>query len=142
MISREEIMSVIPHRPPFLFVSEISACSTQHAVGHHRFNTEPFFAGHFPDHPIVPGVILIEGLAQTLAYLALKQVPEDVVMLTGVEDCVIRASVHPGDRVTYSVNITRTKLRMVIAQCEVLVEEKHILKTKLKGFIGQREDRT
>ena len=139
MISREEIMSVIPHRPPFLFLSEVSAWSKEHAVGHHRFHDESFFAGHFPDHPIVPGVILIEGLAQTLAYLALKQVPEDVVMLTGVEDCVIRASVHPGDTVTYRVNITRTKLRMVVAQCEVLVAQKHILRAKLKGFIGQRE---
>ena len=138
MITSKDIMNVIPHRQPFLFLSEVSECSKDHAIGHHRFESEAFFKGHFPQHPIVPGVILIEGLAQTLAYLALKQVPEDAVMLTGVEDCVIRASVHPGDRVTYKVDIIRTKLRMVIAQCEVLVGDKHILKTKLKGFIGKQ----
>ncbi len=135
----QDVMSVIPHRPPFLFVSRISDCTEAHAVGHHQFTSESFFTGHFPGHPIVPGVILIEGLAQTLAYLALKQVPEDAVMLTGVEDCVIRASVHPGDEVTYKVSIVRTKLRMVIAECEVLVGQKHVLKAKLKGFIGRRD---
>lgn len=134
----QDVMDVIPHRPPFLFLSDVSSCSESHAVGHHQFQSEGFFKGHFPKHPIVPGVILIEGLAQTLAYLALKQVPEDAVMLSGVEDCVIRASVHPGDRVTYKVDIVRTKLRMVIAQCEVLVGDRHILKAKLKGFIGKQ----
>ncbi|MGB0646173.1 MAG: 3-hydroxyacyl-ACP dehydratase FabZ family protein [Bradymonadia bacterium] len=139
MFSRADIMDVIPHRPPFLFVSEILECSERNAVGQHRFDDEYFFKGHFPSEPIVPGVILIEGLAQTLAFLALSQVPEHVVMLTGVEKCTIRASVFPGDQVTYRVAISRTKLKMVVAQCEVLVGTRHILKATIKGFLTERD---
>ena len=135
-ISRHEILSVIPHRPPFLFVSEISVCTKERAIGHHEFGSEDFLRGHFPEHPLVPGVILIEGLAQTLAYLALSQVSEQMVMLTGVDSCTIRNGVRPGDRVTYDVQIERTKLRMVIAKCAVTVAEKPILTARLKGYIG------
>ena len=103
MKSLPSVIEVIPHRAPFLFLSSVSECTELSAVGHHRFENEAFFAGHFPELPIVPGVILIEGLAQTLAYLALRQVPEGLVMLTGVDKCKVRASVHQGDEVTYRV---------------------------------------
>ena len=136
-ISRTDIMKVII--VPFL-VSEILECSDRSAVGQHRFEDEHFFRGHFPNEPIVPGVILIEGLAQTLAYLALSHVPNHVVMLTGVEKCTIRASVFPGDQVTYRVEINRTKLKMVVARCEVFVGTRHILKATIKGFLSERND--
>ena len=138
--SRTDIMDVIPHRPPFLFVSEIRECSNRVAVGQHRFDDEFFFNGHFPGDPIVPGVILIEGLAQTLAFLALSQVPDHVVMLTGVEKCTIRASVFPGDLVTYRVKITKTKMKMVVAQCEALVGTRHILNATIKGFLAEQNE--
>ena len=133
-----QVTDVIPHRKPFLFLSDISECSKIHAVGHHRFENEAFFKGHFPADPIVPGVILIEGLAQTLAYLALCQVPDGLVMLTGVEKCKVRASVRPGDRVTYTINVDRSKLRMVIASGTVSVDDKHVLSAQIKGFIGSK----
>ena len=138
MTTLPAVTDVIPHRSPFLFVSAISECDTESATGHHTFKDEDFFAGHFPEMPIVPGVILIEGLAQTLAYLALRQVPEGIVMLTGVDGCKVRASVKPGDRVTYQVHVQRAKLRMVIAKGVVKVGDTHILSATLKGYIAPR----
>lgn len=135
MTSLPPVTDVIPHRSPFLFLSSVSACDQEAATGHHTFESEGFFAGHFPKMPIVPGVILIEGLAQTLAYLALRQVPDGNVMLTGVDGCKLRASVHPGDTVTYQVSVTRSKLRMVIAKGTVTVGDTHILSATLKGYI-------
>ena len=129
------VKKVIPHRSPFLFLTHVSECSEQTATGHHTFADEAFFEGHFPTMPIVPGVILIEGLAQTLAYLALRQVPDGNVMLTGVDKCKVRASVHPGDEVTYQVTVERAKLRMVIARGSVTVEGKMVLTAVLKGYI-------
>ena len=132
------VTDVIPHRAPFLFLSHVSECTDRTAIGHHRFEHEAFFEGHFPELPIVPGVILIEGLAQTLAYLALSQVPDGLVMLTGVDRCKVRASVHQGDEVTYQVTVDRSKLKMVIASGRVTVGDKHILSAQIKGFIGDR----
>lgn len=137
-----QVTDIIPHRDPFLFLSTISECSKNQAIGHHTFSSEAFFAGHFPQMPIVPGVILIEGLAQTLAYLALMQVPDGTVMLTGVDGCKLRASVRPGDTVTYSVTVERAKLRMVIARGTVTVGDTHILSAVLKGYIMQQSDET
>ncbi len=138
MTDLPSVTDIIPHRDPFLFLTSVSECTDKSATGHHRFEHEAFFKGHFPEQPIVPGVILIKGLAQTLAYLALRQVPEGLVMLTGVDNCKVRASVHPGDEVTYEVTVDRSKLKMVIATGTVSVGDKHILKAQLKGFIGDR----
>ena len=69
------IEDVIPHRAPFVFLSRIFGFTSESIVAEHTFEHEKFFAGHFPENPIVPGVILIEGLAQALAYLAPSQVP-------------------------------------------------------------------
>ena len=140
MTALPPVTDVIPHREPFIFLSSVSACDAKAATGHHTFDTEGFFAGHFPNMPIVPGVILIEGLAQTLAYLALRQVPDGNVMLTGVDGCKLRASVRPGDTVTYQVDVSRSKLRMVIAKGTVTVGDTHILSATLKGYITPATD--
>ena len=58
---------MLPHRP-FLFVDQLLSCDDETATAEYTFEDNDFFAGHFPDRPIVPGVILLEGLAQTLAY--------------------------------------------------------------------------
>ena len=65
---------VIPHRPPMLFLSSITHCDEESATRHHLFDPQdPIFSGHFPGQPIVPGVLLLEGAAQTLAYWVLRK---------------------------------------------------------------------
>lgn len=130
------IQDVIPHRAPFLFLSRILALEAESVVAEHTFENETFFAGHFPEKPIVPGVILIEGLAQALAYLALSQVPKGNVLLTGIDRCKVRSPVYPGDTVQYTVNVLKHKLGLVSAAGTVRIEDRLVLSTNLKGYIG------
>ena len=127
--------AILPHRPPFLFLEAVTRCTDTEAAAYFTFSDEAFFAGHFPDYPVVPGVILLEGLAQTLAYLALRLAGPGVVLLTGVDSCKIRRSVAPGDRVDYAVEVTRTRLKMVVAEGTVSVDGKLVLKAELRGII-------
>ena len=77
---------VLPHRPPFLFLDRIVELSPTRVVGVRTFRPdEDFFKGHFPGEPIVPGVILIEGLAQTMGYYALYHRKAPRVFLVGID---------------------------------------------------------
>ena len=128
---------VIPHRDPFLFIQNVIACDDEAIVATYHFTDDSFFAGHFPDNPVVPGVILVEGLAQSLAYLALMRTGPGTVLLTGIEGCKIRHPVRPGDEVTYRVKIIRHRLKMVVAEGTVSVGQQHCVKVTLKGFVSQ-----
>ena len=127
--------AVLPHRAPFLFVDDVLHCSETEISASYTFTDNDFFQGHFPGKPIVPGVILLEGLAQTLAYLALTQAGPGTVFLTGVDSCRIRRMVEPGARVLYRVSIKRTRLKMVIAEGQIHSDGHLVLKAELKGII-------
>lgn len=136
MITLPPPTDVIPHRPPFLFVDRVLTCDPDGATAERCFPPdEPFFAGHFPGHPLVPGVILVEGLAQTLAYLALRQTGAGTVLLTGVEVDKIRRPVRPGETVRYTVRVTRARRQVVVAEGEVTVGDERVLIATLKGFV-------
>ncbi len=128
-------MEVIPHRPPFLFVDRVLTCSEQEAEAEYTFEDNDFFAGHFPERPIVPGVILLEGMAQTLAYLALRQLGGGSVLLTGFESAKIRRPVTPGDTVRYSVAVEKFRHRMVVAKGRITVGDQTVAEARLKGFV-------
>lgn len=127
---------VLPHRDPFLFIDRCLECDADHAVAERTFGDEPFFAGHFPDEPIVPGVILIEALAQTLAYMALRQRAGGKIYLTGVDKARFRRPVRPGETARFEVTVERTLMRVVMAQGVVTVDGERALTVKLKGYMG------
>ena len=126
---------VLPHRPPFLFLDAVTECTADTARAHYTFTDEAFFQGHFPERPVVPGVILLEGLAQTLAFLALQITGGGTVFLTGVDACKIRRIVLPGERVDYAVSVIRTRLKMVVAAGTIHVGDELVLKGELRGII-------
>jgi 3-hydroxyacyl-[acyl-carrier-protein] dehydratase len=129
--------AVIPHREPFLFLDRCLSCDATSAVGEHTFRPDhPIFAGHFPGRPLVPAVVLIEGLAQTLAYLALRERPGALVMLTHVDGCRVRRPVAPGDTVQYEVRIERTLMGVTFATGTVRVGGRAVMSAKLRGWVG------
>ncbi len=115
MLSVQEIMEIIPHRPPFLLVDRILEISERHAVGVKQVTTnEPFFAGHFPGNPIMPGVLQVEALAQVGAIALLSQPAYrgKIVLFARIENVRFRKPVTPGDTLRLEVQLERMRGRI------------------------------
>ena len=107
----EQILRLLPHRYPFLLVDRVLDVSAEGAttVKNVSFN-EPFFSGHFPGRPVMPGVLIIEALAQSAAIFALgarKQSDQGLFMLTGLDKVRLRRQVVPGDQLRMEVRLMR-----------------------------------
>ena len=112
-INLNEIKSLIPHREPFLFLDKVEIIELGiSGKGYKKFlDTEYFFKGHFPNMPIVPGVILIESLAQTAGVVVSKKFedkPNKSVLFTSVSQAKFRKPVHPNDNIIFEVNFIRS----------------------------------
>ncbi len=113
MLNIQEIMDLLPHRYPFLLVDRILEMEPgRRIVGLKNVTiNEPFFAGHFPGHPIMPGVLIVEALAQAGGILALKAMGGEKMLayFAGIENCRFRRPVVPGDQLLLNVTITAHK---------------------------------
>lgn len=111
-----EVLKYLPHRQPFLLVDrviEMELGKSLVALKNVTYN-EPFFAGHFPSRPVMPGVLMIEALAQASAILAYKSTnatPDDgtLYLFAGIDNARFRRVVEPGDQLTLSVKVLRSK---------------------------------
>jgi len=105
-----EIMSILPHRYPFLLIDRVLEIERKKrivAIKNVSIN-EPHFAGHFPDYPIMPGVLMIEAIAQAGGALLLTELPDrgdKLMVFTGIESAKFRRPVVPGDQLRIEVNV-------------------------------------
>lgn len=125
---RDVIERVLPHRDPFVWISRVVACEPGVSITA-ELDVDPklpLFAGHFPGHPVLPGVIIMEALAQTASFCALVGRDESGVLgfFAGIDKAKFRNQVQPGDTLTLKATITRNSSRMVVADVEALVGDK------------------
>lgn len=115
MMESIDIQKLLPHRYPFLLVDRVvELVPNQKLVGYKNVTiNEPFFNGHFPGHPVMPGVLILEALAQAAAILAYKSEGVDpsqkVTYLMGIDNARFRKPVVPGDRLQLEVEVVKHK---------------------------------
>jgi beta-hydroxyacyl-ACP dehydratase FabZ len=112
----DAIRDILPHRFPFLLVDRIEEMDAERVVGIKNVTVnEPFFVGHFPDYPVMPGVLIIEAMAQVAGVLVLSQIPErktKLVLLAGVDGAKFRRPVRPGDQLRIEMKLLKRKASM------------------------------
>lgn len=118
MIDILGIMDVLPHRYPFLLVDRILEMDGQRVLGlkNVTFN-EPHFTGHFPGAPVMPGVLVVEAMAQAGAVMLLAEVPDrhnKLVYFTGIDKCRFRRPVMPGDQLLLEVTVLKRRARYAV----------------------------
>lgn len=113
MLTTKQIMEIIPHRYPFLLIDRVIEMEPGiSAVGEKMVTiNEPFFQGHFPDYPVMPGVLIIEALAQTgaVAALSLPEYQGKIAFFAGVDKVRFRRQVRPGDLLRLEVSLDKIR---------------------------------
>jgi len=121
-----EIREILPHRYPFLLVDRIVELEPERIVGIKNVTVnEPFFAGHFPNFPVMPGVLIVEAMAQTAGILVLRSIPDrdsKLVFLVSVDYARFRKPVVPGDQLRLEMKMMRRKGTVVKMSGRATVE--------------------
>ena len=136
----KEIMEIIPHRHPFMLIDTIEELDQGvRALGKKcvSFN-EPYFAGHFPGNPVMPGVLIIEALAQVgaVAILGLPEWKGKTAYFVGIDKCRFKQKVHPGDVLMLETKIIKVKGPIGVGESTATVDGKVAAKAELTFAIG------
>ena len=143
MIEINEILKLLPHNYPFLLVDrvmEFEAGKRIVALKNVTFN-EPFFPGHFPRTPIMPGVLIVEALAQAGGILAFKSFPElkGDVRFIGIDEARFRKPVIPGDQLKLIVTVLKHRRGVWVFASEALVDDKQVAEARLMATVQEGE---
>ena len=113
VLDTDAIRKILPHRYPMLLVDRILELDETHIVGIKNVTSnEPFFNGHFPDYPVMPGVLIIEAMAQVAGVQVLSSIPDretKLVLLASVEEAKFRKPVRPGDQLVIEMTLLKRK---------------------------------
>ncbi len=143
MIGIQEILSILPHRYPFLLVDKIVEFeSGKRAKGIKNVTiNEPFFQGHYPGYPVMPGVLIIESMAQVGAVLAFKSenVKNKTVYFVGIDNARFRQPVVPSDTLELVLEVVKIKSKIWVFKGEAYVGEKLVAEAKLMATFREEE---
>jgi len=136
----QEILKRIPHRYPFIMVDRIiSYTRSKHIVGIKNVSiNEPYFQGHFPERPVMPGVLIIESLAQTgaiMAYDELIRTPDKFLYLTSMNKVRFRKPVVPGDQMVLDLNVVRIRKQAIKMRGKALVDNETAAEAELIAIL-------
>lgn len=144
MLSTVEIMKIIPHRYPFLLIDFIEELEPgKRAVGIKNVTmNEPFFQGHFPDYPVMPGVLIVEALAQvgTVALLSLPDNEGKLAFFAGIEKIRFKKQVIPGDVLRLDAELTRVRGSFGIGAVRATVDGQLTAEGEIMFAIGERNN--
>lgn len=135
MLDVDGIKKIIPHRPPFLLVDKILELEEgKRAVGIKNVAAnEYYFAGHFPDYPVMPGVLIIEALAQVgaVAILSIEENKGKIAFFAGIDKVRFKRQVRPGDQLRLETEIIKTKGPIGVGQAKATVNGELVARGEL-----------
>ncbi|WP_053954717.1 3-hydroxyacyl-ACP dehydratase FabZ [Inediibacterium massiliense] len=144
MLNNIEIQNIIPHRYPFLLVDKIVEMEPgKRAVGIKNVTiNEPFFQGHFPGNPIMPGVLMVEAMAQVgaVSVLSMEENKGKLAVFTGIDDAKFRRQVVPGDTLKIEVNMVSLRRGMGKGEAVAYVEDEVAAKATIKFAIIENKN--
>lgn len=124
----KEILDLLPHRYPFILLDRVLEFEPDKTISGLKNVSmgEPFFQGHFPGEPVMPGVLILEGMAQAgavLAYLSTEDIAGKLVYFAGMDKVRFRKVVRPGDQLIYKIDLVRKKSKLIKVQCRAYVDD-------------------
>ena len=139
LYNQEQIKAVIPHREPFLLIDEIHEYVKKESVTAIKYVTgeEDFFKGHFPEYKVMPGVLILEALAQAGAFIVLNmdEYKGKIAFFAGADDVKWRRQVIPGDTLRLCVKVEKFKMGIGVADAVAYVGEETACTAKIKFAI-------
>ncbi len=145
MLDVVEIQKILPHRFPFLLVDRVTQIDEGKSIRAYKnvSISEPVFEGHFPGHPIYPGVMIIEGMAQAGGVLAFKSSSKEaqeaakdkVVYFMSIDKCKFRSPVRPGDRLEYELQVIKHRGNIWVLDGKAYVDGTLVAEAELKAMI-------
>ncbi len=142
MIDVTQIMTVLPHRYPFLLLDRVLEIEDKRirAIKNVTFN-EPFFNGHFPGQPVMPGVLVVEALAQAGGYLLFSQVEDregKLIYFSGIDNCRFRRPVVPGDQLVFEVEVVAVRRTFAKIHGRALVDDEVVCEADMMSVMVDR----